>query len=213
MSEGGFVIGPELRKLIVDAGNADLAGRHEPFGQVFSDRIVESLSVALRPQTEKLNRLLAELTTTTTKPLQDALRQIAESTSVSGILTRHQDAMAAIASRTWPVLTLPELEEARASLRRNLPETPEQIEEAGQRAATVAADPEQKKLIERITSTLKHADLSKVGLLAIPVVLYWWLCSVLGLPLDGHIAASQHADFLGVMTIVFMVTFYLWPRS
>jgi hypothetical protein len=52
-----------------------------------------------------------------------------------------------------------------------------------------------------------------VGLLAIPVVLYWWLCSVLGLPLDGHIAASQHADFLGVMTIVFMVTFYLWPRS
>lgn len=121
--------------------------------------------------------------------------------------------MATIAAsfRPLPVPTPQELHEAQEALRRNLPETPEQVEEVEQRAATITADPEQRKLIERMTGTLKQADLSKVPRATIPILLYWGLCKHLGLPLDGQITTAQHGDFLAVITIVFMVAFYLWP--
>jgi hypothetical protein len=68
-------------------------------------------------------------------------------------------------------------------------------------------------LIERMTETLKHADLTKVPRVTIPILLYLGLCHQLGLPLDAHITAAQHGDFLGVITIVLMVMLYLWPLN
>ena len=147
--------------------------------------------------------------------LQEALRQMAGLNSTAGILARQREAMAAIQSgfTDWPVPAPAELEEARASLARNLPETPEQIKEVGQLAEAITDDPEQRKLIERVTGTLKKADLSRVPRVVIPVALYWFLCTRLGLPLNGAVAEARSADYLGVITIVLMVLFYLWPSG
>jgi hypothetical protein len=147
--------------------------------------------------------------------VQDALRQMAEWNSPSGILARQAVAMAAIEasflSRAAP--TPAEMEEARASLQRNLPETAEQAGEVEQRAATIAADPEGRKLVERITTALKQADLSKVPRAVVPVVVYWLLCRDLGLPFDGEVTPAQHADFFGVLAIVVVIWVYLFPLS
>lgn len=147
--------------------------------------------------------------------IRETLRHVAELNSAAGILARQREAMATIEAsfRPLPVPTPAELEEARASLQLNLPATPEQIEEVEHRAATITADPERRKLVERMTDALKQADLSKVPRATIPVLLYWLLCKEFGLPLNGHVTPSQHADFLGVITIVLMLAIYLWPRS
>jgi hypothetical protein len=164
MSEDGFVIAPEVRKIIVDA---DQASPSEPFGQIFARRFTESLAVALQPQMEELNRVLAELASAAaTRPLQAALRQMAESNNVFGPIGRQQDAMAAISKRVHDamisdLLTAPELAEAGADLQNRLPRTPEQAEEVVEHAvAEATSDPEKGAVIYRIISSLKQVDLS-----------------------------------------------------
>src|SRR5258708_6542117 len=123
-------------------------------------RGIQPLADQIRPLTESAARISESL-----RPQMDAVRvaldQMAGSNSIGGVMARQREAMAAIQSRftDWPVPAPAELEEARASLQRNLPETPEQVEEIGQRAATIEADSEQRSLIERMTGALKQADL------------------------------------------------------
>jgi hypothetical protein len=165
---------------------------------------------------------LAEKATTFAKSIQpywpaiqQTLRQMAELNSAAGILARQQGTMATIAAsfQPLPVPTTQELHEAEVALRTSLPQAPEQIQEIVQLAESITVDPEQQKLIERMTGTLKQADLSKVPPIAIPVLLYWWLCHVLGLPLSGEVTPVQAANYLGVITLVFTVFVSLWPRG
>jgi len=147
--------------------------------------------------------------------IQRTLRQMAELNSAAGILARQQDTMATIAAsfQPLPVPTPQELHEAEVALRARLPQTPEQTQKVAQVAELITTNPEQQKLIERMTGTLKQADLSKVPPIAIPVLLYWWLCHVLCLPLSGEVTSDQAANYLGVITLVFTVFVSLWPRG
>lgn len=216
MSEDGFVIAPEVRKIIVHARQAELTGLGEPFAQDFARRIVEPLTAALQPHMEELARIQAVLAVAATRQLQGVLRQMAESNGVSGILARQQDAMARVAAsfRPLPVPTPQELHEAELALLRNLPETPRQIKEVGQFAESIADDAEKRKLIENMIGALKKADLSTMPRSMTSGLLYWWLCHSLGLPLSGEgLQATQQGNYLVVITIVLMVLFAPWPNG
>jgi hypothetical protein len=110
-------------------------------------------------------------------PVRSTLEHLASFNSVASVLERQRGTMAIIAgTANWAVPTPPDLKKAEATLLAHLPETDVQIEEVAQAVAGIEADPKWRELIERMTSTLKKADLTKVPRAAIPVLMYWWLC-------------------------------------
>lgn len=147
--------------------------------------------------------------------VQETLRQMAELNGTAGIVNRQREAMASITTsfKAAPVPTPADLHEAEAALRCNLPETPEQIGEVAQLAESISADSEGRTLIEHITRALTRADLSEAPRVAIPVLLYWWLCHALRLPLTGDVTPAQQAAYIAVVGVVVTVLFYLWPSS
>ncbi len=214
MSEDGFAMTQsQVQEIVVPARNAmDL---YEPFSRQLASQVAEMIA-SLQPDLRPLHEAVQQIAYSGIgEAIQPILRQIAEMNSIGGILARQREAMASIAAsfQLLPVPTAQELWEAEAAFRENFPETPEQIEQAEQLSETITADPRQRELIKRVVDTLEHAGLSKVPPVALPALLYWWLCHVLSLPLTGEVTSAQAADYLGVVTVVLTVLFGLWARN
>lgn len=123
MSEDEFVITHScVVEIVVPARNA--MDHYEPFSQL-AHQIAEMVA-SLQPDLRVLHEALQQIAYSGIgEALQPILRQMAEMNSISGILARQRETMAAIAAsfQPLPVPTAQELREAEAALRESLPET------------------------------------------------------------------------------------------
>src|SRR5258708_28110467 len=76
---------------------------------------------------------------------------------VASHLYRELTTLSAIAESFAPP-SVEDLREAEQALAKVIPNTPEEVEEVKQAAAQITADPEQRKLVERLASSLKSVD-------------------------------------------------------
>jgi hypothetical protein len=210
MSEDGLSSTPShVREIVVPA--RDVVHSYEPLSSAASRLAVELLASVesdLRRLRETLQEVAQEI-------VRQTLLSIEAMNSIDGILVRQRETIALIAAsfQPIPIPTSQELRQAEVAFRENMPETPEQVQQVGQLSETISADPQHQVLLRRVSDALKQADLSNVPPVAVPALLYWWLCHHLGLSLTGQVTSAQSPVYLTVITVVLTVLFGMRSRS
>jgi hypothetical protein len=111
------------------------------------------------------------------------LKYLTDFASATSVLRRQEDTLAKIAGiQEWPVPSDADLEKVETELAALLPETDEEIQEVARGVASIQADPEGRKLIDRMTGGLKRADVAGITPWAVLVLVTWLLLRIAAEP-------------------------------